>query len=183
MLINELENYEEYPDHLAKIKEIDALTDIQNTWMQKILDMIVDLDSNIFVLTSDENGIKRREGILAITPLDTDTLEERRYRVWLKWYDTWPYTEYDLRDRLSRLCRDGNYELSIDVTGLTVTVKLGLTNKKNYAEMCKLIEELVPLQVVLNPSIIYNKYSQYTSKTHSQLHAYTHLQLREEVIS
>jgi hypothetical protein len=74
---------------------------------------IASLEGNLHILTSDEHGIARREKILGIIPLDTDTLAERAYRVLVKWYDTYPYTRRNLIARLKRLVGDGKFTFDI----------------------------------------------------------------------
>jgi hypothetical protein len=181
MLVTEMENYTQFPDYLLNMPEFEVLQTIQDKWTQKIVDAVESLEDNIFILTSDVDGVKRREGILDITPLDTDTLDERRYRILLQWYDTFPYTEYDLRDRLSRLCPNGDYILNIDLDLQKIEVRLGLSNKKNYAEMLALINELVPLQIIISATIKYNTWSKYASTKWSALASKTWNEIREEI--
>lgn len=178
----QLENIIEYPAHVWNMEEIKALSAVIDKWITADCNELDSMDNNLFVLTSDLAGVKRRENILGISPLDSDTLEERRYKVLLKWYDTYPYTEADLNNRLTRLCTDGNYSLTIDSTAMTLEVKLGLSNKKNFTAMLELLEELVPLHIATTVSLLYNRNSTLSQFTHAQLAAYTHTQLREDVL-
>ena len=83
------------PPHIEALQEIAEVNRITEIQLAKLEECINELRDNLLILTSRESGIARREKILKITPLDTDTLEERRFRVWLNWYDSYPYTEKD----------------------------------------------------------------------------------------
>ena len=169
-----------YPDHIDNIEEMHYIAQVTDEWATKLEKDVQELNDNIMVLTSDEEGCKRREAILGIVPLDTDTLDERRYRILLRWYDTYPYTENDLTERLTRLCPDGEFNLTVDYDQLTVDVKLGLTNKKNFAALKELLEELIPLHVYITTELLYNRWSTFASKTWAQMASKTWKQAKED---
>ena len=79
---------------------------------------------NITILTSQESGIARREEILGIIPKETDSLEDRRVRVHLRWYNMEMYTEKSLREKLDGALGADNYELAIDLEGKLVELKV-----------------------------------------------------------
>lgn len=161
--------------------ELDRVSDIQ---MQKLMQAIEDLDADIHIQTATEAGIARREKILGITPLDTDTLDDRRMRVLGQWYDVFPYTWFDLIRRLNQLGGEDAYEISMDYDTQTLTVLLELTARNQYQSVSKLLEAIVPLWIVLEIGLRYNQYTKYDGKlTHQQMAAYTHQQLRKEVIN
>lgn len=123
-------------------------------------------------------GVQRMEKTLGIVPYDTDTLADRRFR--LKTYSNsdLPYTRRSLERMLSALC-GSDYTLTI--TGYTITIKVGLGVRKQYAEVQKLMDRVIPANMKLNLQLLYNTHQQLGAYTHQQLGAYTHQQLREEV--
>ena len=173
----------EYPEVVTDVKEIKAVHDTTDTAMDKVGTEVDSLYGNLNVLTSDAVGISRREKILGISPLDTDTLAERIYKVWTLWYDTVPYTLYDLKQRLPRLCPDDGYTLTINYNDPSIDFKLGLTNKKNYAAVCALLEQLVPEHVFITTSLLYNTWSLFASKTWGSLESTTWQSMMEDIIS
>lgn len=77
----------------------------------------------------------------------------------------------------------GGYTLDVDVEGFKVTVRLALTEKAAYEEVDGLLERIVPLNMIIDLSLLYNQHDLLASYTHSRLGLYTHDQLRSEDIS
>jgi len=124
-------------------------------------DEIDALEADLHILTSTERGIARREKILKITPLDTDTLEERRYKVLVNWYDTYPYTRRDLVSRLKRLVGEGEFTFNLDTQARTLDIRIKLTSKKDEAVIIKLIDDIVPLDIVLTVKLLYRTWASF----------------------
>ena len=167
------------PDVVLQIKEVKAIYD-----MNEVINPISDaemLDRDLFTGTATEHGIERRERLYGIFPKDTDTLEDRRFRVRTKENDKIPYTIGTLRQRLETLCGKDGYK--IEVTKDTVSVKVDLTRKTMYEDAKGLLEKMVPLNMLLNVSLLYNQYKTFSKYTHEELSKYTYEQLREEVLN
>ena len=176
----QLENIE-YPIHVWNMKEMQAISGIIDEEASKIAALLDEQDANLMVSTSNEEGLSRREKILGITPLDTDTLEERRYKVLINWYDTYPYTQKDLETRLARICTDGKYSLEVNIEEQKVTCLLAVANTKNFVAVEKLLEDLVPLQIVIVVGNLYNKWKKYSNVTWSSLATTTWKSMREDI--
>lgn len=172
----------DYPRVILNIDEIKALYDMEEVIGGKLEDAIDGIEKDIHIATATEEGIKRREKILGIKPLDTDTIEDRRFRVTTKWTDTYPYTLQNLRSRLDDLVGAGNYTLKMDYDSMTMTCRLPLERKEMYSAVVKLIEKIVPLNIILDISVMYNRHSQLVGYTHQQLTGMTHKTIKEETI-
>ena len=101
------------PPVIENIEEIKAIYDAEEKVGQQLENEIRDRDLDTCIRTSTEYGIARREKILKIQPQNTDSLEDRKFRVLTKWYDDCPYTNQDLINRLDNLLGNGNYTLVI----------------------------------------------------------------------
>lgn len=172
----------EYPSIILNIDQIKALYDIEEITGRKIETSIDNLDKDININSSTENGISRRESILGIEPLNTDTLEDRRFRVAIKWNDTYPYTLPNLKKRLNELVGDGNYSLEIDNTIPKMVARIALDRKEMYTAAYEMIEKIVPLNIILDINLMYNTHSDLSRYTHEQLSKMTHTQIKEEVM-
>ena len=116
----------EYPECVLEIDEMNAIFDAEEVVGQKFEDNIADCDSNTSIAGSSETGIKRREKILGINPQDTDSLELRRFRVMMKWYDSYPYTQESLMNKMDILLGNGNYTLAVVPEEMRMICLLGL---------------------------------------------------------
>lgn len=75
----------EYPEAVINIREIKACIDAGDTIGEILERHLEEIDQDITIKTSAESGIKHREKILGIQPLDTASLEDRRLEVLLRW--------------------------------------------------------------------------------------------------
>lgn len=170
------------PIEILDITEIKSLHNSTENEIVKLNNEIKDIDDNILILDSTEKGISRREEILNIKALDTDTMDDRRFRVWLNWYDSYPYTNNDLRTRLDRVLGQGQYVLTVDNMNLEVKCLIELTSKKMENDVRKLLDEIVPMNMKLTVILRYNQWQTFSSKTWSTVNNLTWQNAREEVI-
>lgn len=171
----------EYPDTILNIDEIKSVYDNEEKTGAKLEKDIEDLDADTSIITATTNGISHREEILGIRPQDTETIEERRFQVLLKWTDSFPYTEASLRRKIENLVGKGNYALTIDYENLNLEMLLAL-NERIYSEnILELLQEIVPLNLRIKFEIEFNCYKLLSNYTHKELGQYTQEMLREKV--
>lgn len=168
----------EYPECILDIDEMRAIFDAEEVVGQKFEDNIADCDSNTSIAGSSETGIKRREKILGINPQDTDSLELRRFRVMLKWYDSYPYTQDSLMNKMNDLLGKGNYTLAVVPDEMKMICLLGLKKKDMESEFKKLLEEIVPLNIFLDIGLRYNRWITMHKYTWGEIKKYTWEELR-----
>ncbi|MDE5910260.1 MAG: YmfQ family protein [Lachnospiraceae bacterium] len=104
---------------------------------------------NEFIETADEYGISRFERILKITPLKTDTLEIRRRRVMLRWFDRIPYTLRAFLEELSEICRDSDFSVVKEYLKYKIGITTDLEEAGQVEELDRLIEEMMPCNMVV----------------------------------
>lgn len=163
----------ELPPHLEAIpefSEIDRVSDIQ---MLKFEQALEDLEDDILISTSTEEGIARREKILGITPLDTQSLQLRRDNVLLAWFDIYPYTELDLQRRLDLLCGEGNSSIQYDAATQHMEVPILLVTKERKTAIEEMLERIVPLMITFNVEILYHNWETYKRTTWNTLRTKT----------
>jgi hypothetical protein len=171
------------PGVLREIKEFKALATAENPETIKLWEELENVLDDQFVNESTLNGVKRWEIILGIKALDTDTLDERRFRILSRLNEQLPYTYRNLEDQLSVLCGKDGYKLIIDPNAYALTVKVALTAKKKFSEVGNLLDRVVPCNIVISLLIMYNQHKTLKQFTYKQLSKYTHKQLREDVIT
>lgn len=169
----------ECPEVIENIRDMKVIFDM-NDKINPIPDA-ENLELDLFVKTATLHGIQRRERLYGIVPKDTDTLEERRYRILTRENNQIPYTVRMLRKKLSNLCGEDGYCVLLDHQRLTVKVEL--TKKSMFEDVKKLLEEMVPLNIVLETGLLYNQYSLLERFTYGELENFTYGQLREDVIA
>ena len=173
----------QYPDVVLNIRDVKAAIDAGDTVGDMLDKSLEELNHNITIKDSEESGIRRREKILGINPLDTSGLEDRRFEVLMRWYDTPIYTETTLRNKLDSALGAGNYILTVDLENKTINCAIELTRKLMIKTVQDLFEQMIPLDYVLSITLRYNQYKTLKPFTYGQLKSFTCRSLRNEVIS
>lgn len=137
--------------------------------------------SDMFILYATETGVKRWESMLGITPKDTDTLDERKFRILAKLNQDLPYTMRKLEEALTTICGAGNFSINLQHEKYHIEVKLALTNSNNYDEVVDLLSKMLPANLTQKVQIMHNTHTVIKQLTHADMSAYTHEQLRNEV--
>lgn len=168
-----------WPLVVSEILEYKKIAEAENPEINTVWANHERVLANQFVETLTEEGCARWEKILNITPMGTDTLADRRFRILGRINADLPFTITQLKNMLSTLCGDG-YTVELQNTQYKLIVKLALSVKRQYDEVSKLLENVVPANLIVAIDILWNQYIKLEPLTHEQLEAYTHLQLREE---
>lgn len=170
------------PSILLKTYEFPLLCDTEQREFDRLNTAVDEVLDAQFVSTAGERGIERYEQIFSIVPQDTDTLDERRFRVLAKINAQLPFSIRRLRQQLATLCSDDGYKLELDGDRYTLTVKVALTAKRNQQAVEELLADIVPANMVCTTSLLYNQHADLTRFTHAQLALLTHFEIREEVL-
>lgn len=105
------------------------------------------------------------------------TDENKLFRIRSVLAEKRPYNLGALRTMLKDICGE-NFILT--VSGFSVNVMLGLANADQVNAVTELLERVVPANMAITTGIMYHTHSEYASSNHTELHAYTHTQLREK---
>lgn len=171
------------PTTLHEIKEIVAIANIEKPVLEALWQEIENTLNNQFVVSTNEQGADRYEKMLKLNVPATDTIETRRFRILTRYQEQAPYTYRVLKQLLDSLLGEGQYELKRDVAAKTLSVKIELTVKGMFDAVVIMLERITPQNMALTVQLRYNQHSTLKRYTHAQLAAFTHKQLREEVMS
>lgn len=170
------------PPVLRDYKEYKAIATAINPELNLLWQAIEDALNDQFILDATKNGVERRESILKVIPKGTDTLDERKFRLIARENEKLPYTYRAIQQRLIKLCGQDGYTLTVSNNTFTIKVRVALANKSNYGDVESLIDKMAPENMIIDLSLLYNQHSALANFTHAQLSAYTHEQLRNEVL-
>lgn len=168
------------PDVLTTIREFQAIATAEDPELSDLWIEIEHAFSDQYVDDATQNGVARYESILKIVPKATETLDERKFRILSKYNEQLPYTYRAMLQRLDTLCGPDGYTVELNVPGYTVKVRVRIFAENNLAAVGDMLEGIVPMNMVIDLDLLYNKHSQLAAYTHAQLSAYTHDELRKE---
>lgn len=167
------------PPVLQNFNEFKAIMSNGDAENEELLNNISNLENDQYFLDASEKGVLRYETMLSIAYKATETLEERKFRLFSRYNQQLPYTITSLEKQLTAICGKNSYSLIIDYENLILTVKILLTAKAMYNEVSNYLDNITPLNLIIDLSLLYNQHVTLAKFTHAQLVAYTHSQLRE----
>lgn len=170
------------PPILLKTYEFPLLCETEQLEIDRLHDAADAVLDAQFLSTAGEYAIQRYEKIFGVVPQDTDTLDERRFKVLTRINTQLPFSVRRLRQQLATLCGADGYKLEVSGGKYTLTVKVALTAKRNQQAVEELLADIVPANMVCTTSLLYNQHADLTRFTHAQLALLTHFEIREEVL-
>lgn len=169
------------PPFMQEYHEMKKIMEVEQPEVDNLWGSCTNALDDQFVLSATENGVKRWEKVIGITPKDTDTLDERKFRILSKMNQELPYTITKLKESLNVLCGEGNFSINLQTANYHIEVKLALTNKNNYSDVVDLLSKMIPANLTQWVRIMYNDHNVIGQFTHDELTFYTHEHLRNEV--
>lgn len=166
------------PDFLREFREIKIILAIEQTQAELMDDAKESMFDNNFIETLTVEGCERWENSLEL-PHSNLTLEERRNQILGRFAEQRPYTMRSLKNQLTAICGEEGYtcEMDEDEYILTVRVKMHMNGKYNAVKT--LLDRVVPANVLIDASLLYNTWGQLSGKTWGELSAYTWQEVKE----
>ena len=170
------------PPIIAEIEQFQHLANAVNPELNNLWANYKNIFDNQFISSLDENGCSHWEKLLKITPMGTDTLDDRHFKILARLNENIPYTYRKLENLLTTLCGN-NYTMQLKNDEYKLIVRIALSAQKQFNEVKKLLVKFVPANIIIDLDLLYNQYKNLANKTHDELKIYTHKQLKEEVFN
>ena len=161
------------PPILLKTYEFPLLCETEQPEIDRLHDAADAVLDAQFLSTAGEYAIQRYEKIFGVVPQDTDTLDERRFKVLTRINTQLPFSVRRLRQQLATLCGEDGYKFEVSGGKYTLTVKVALTAK---------LADIVPPNMVCTTSLLYNTWEQIKKLTWGELKKLTWREIKEEVL-
>ena len=171
------------PHIIRDVKEYKSvLNDGEEAEVESLWLSLDDALNDQFIHSATENGVSRWEKLLKISPKATATLDERKFTILSKLNGQLPFTIRRLEEILMEFCGEGNYLIDLDHNNYILNVKLGLSAKSKFDDVTVMLRRIVPANLIINVSIMFNTHRVLSAYTHRKLSEYTHYGLRNEPI-
>lgn len=167
------------PPVLRDVPEFQAINNANDPEISLAWEALDQVMSNQFLSTSDEGSIRVWEKALGLKPKTTDSLEDRRFGLSIRFNNGLPYTYTKMIDLLNQLCGSGNFKTVL--SGYDLVVKVGLSSSGAYESVNTLLQQMVPANINLQVYLMWATHEQLAAYTHEQLSAYTHEQIQKEL--
>lgn len=138
------------PPFMREYLQLKLITDAEDIELQAILEQLVKLNQNQYVLTADHDGLKRFESMLGLYSMPDESLETRRNKILAKWNDELPYTMKALRKQLDIVCGENNYDISTDFRNYQLEIIAHLKQYGEVDEFHHIIDYMMPCNILLS---------------------------------
>lgn len=175
------------PDFMQELKEMKVIMSVEDDFLtideNDSLNLhIKNIFKDQFIETATKDGVKHYEDMLRIVSRETEELDVRRFRVFIRFNEKLPYSVPKLKEQLAVLCGDDGYSVSVDSVRYALTVKIALKSKGMFNEVGAMLERMVPLNMVIDLDLMYNNHLTIGRVRHKDLRKYTQKGLRDEVL-
>lgn len=171
------------PPFVAQFGEISEALKAENPEFNEVNVRIGEILNNEFIETADGFGIARFEKMLGITPYASDTLDDRRFRVFSKFNETTPYTLRSLDNMLKNICGENGYILELIADEYTVKVQIALKVKKQVEIVGEMLARLLPCNMLYSVELLFNTWRLVKNYAWGELNAHSWRNVKEEVLS
>ena len=181
-MYRQLINY--LPDLLKNINEIKLiLNNCEQPEINNLWDNIDDTFNNQFIQSMDINGVKRWEKILKLKPKLDLSLDERKFTILTKINSELPYTIPMLENKLKSLVGKDNYETFLYNNEYRLKVLLNLKAENSFNDVIKLLDEIVPANMIIECVLKYYRYVLAKQYTYDHLSQYTNSEIRNGALN
>ena len=170
------------PPYMQEYKQMQEIMNGEQPEFDLAWEKCADALDDLFIISATEYGVNRWEKMLGITPKDTDTLDERKFRILARLNQELPYTMRKLDECLTVLLGKGNYVIDLQADKYHIEIKLALGNKNNYQEVVDVLKKMIPANLTQWVQIMWNTHRVLGAFPHKELKAFTQWQLRNEVL-
>lgn len=170
------------PKIIENIKEIKIIYELNDKRDEKLNVALKKVENNMTIDTATEELMEKWEAILKINKSDTDTLDERRFRVKSRIFQKLPYTIRGLRNKLDSLCGEDGYILEIDHDTENITCYVQLFQKVKLKEVKSMLDAIIPLNMTIQVKLKYNTWGDMKTTTWKKINKYKWCEVKEVVI-
>lgn len=171
------------PPYMQEYLEIKAIMSAEQPEIDALWSSVEKAFADQFIMDATEYGVMRWESMLNISPKATETLDERKFRILARLNQELPYTLTRLHEILTTLCGANRFVIDLEANKYHITIKLGVGNHNKYAEVENLLYKMLPANLTRAISIMYNTHRAVGLCRHMDLAAFTHEQVRNEVLT
>ncbi len=165
------------PQLLKEIYEFKVLCDSGDKELDLLKENIDNIFKEMFVYTAENEGLTRLEKILNITSSANDDIDFRRFQILTKLNGG----NRNLMKKIEVLVGE-DFTVDYYWSEYRLVVKLPLKNKKYLDAVRAMLDDTVPLNLIIEAVLKYNTYGLIKSKelTYGDLKGRSYKQLREE---
>lgn len=135
------------PRFMQNFSELKEFLRVTNNETDRIRTQIGRIHDEAFIMDCTEYGLRKYENLLHIIPADNESLETRKMRVLMRWYNYAPYAFRVLVNKLNMICGVNNYELQADLENYYFKLLTELGTYGSTDELAYIFESILPQNI------------------------------------
>lgn len=129
--------------NFSELKELMRVTNIESDRIYPLIGKCLD---EAFIEDCSEYGIQKYERCLSLIPDESESLETRKMRVLMHWYNYAPYTFRTLVNKLNMICGVNNYDIDADMENYRISISI--YGRADVLEVERYIDGILPQNIV-----------------------------------
>lgn len=167
-------------EKILEIEEIKKIYELNDNQEEELGGEIKKIEKDMQLSTMSLEQCKKWEKDMNLLSQDDDTIEEKRLKISAVENETTPYTLRSLKKRIEATI--GKNRINLKIKDKTLYARIALKSKKSLEFVQNLLEEIVPLNMMISTDVMWNSNSDLRKMTHKEMSQFKQLQLREEVL-
>lgn len=167
------------PWFMQKYREMKLICDEEQKQTDSIWQEVEKIWDNQFIVSADEETIKKWEHMLGVMVENTWTLQDRKNKILSIITEQRPYTDETLDIMLKTIFGENNYQVEY-TEPFKMLISVSFDSKNEIKNVEKMLDRILPANLIWEVDIFHNKYSLLQQYTHNQLASYTHEEMRDK---
>lgn len=174
---DELKSYQ--PDYYSDVDEMDAILDTEGTEFEEYIIERDRTQDNLYITSSDNEGLSRWETILGIIPLPTATLSDRAAVIISFLRGVEKLSASSIENITLAYAPSGSNVTFDGVNSEIVITFIDVGIPANVDALQAYLSERKPAHIGIDYIFVFNTYDDLAAFTYDELSAYTYDELRE----
>jgi len=147
-MIREVDLIPYLPPRMQEYYELQKIMAAENPEFQQLWNVNEQIRKDLFILTAEEQGLRRLENIMGLFPSEDDTFESRRMRILTRWNDSLPYSFRYLIGMLE-VITGGNYEIINHFNEYEMEIITHIGTRGGVDDLQHLFRTVIPANMVV----------------------------------
>lgn len=173
-MIREVNLLGHLPLYIQEYREIQGIMNAEQPEVQSLEDASETIKNNMFIIYTDEDGIKRYEKMFGLTPSKNDSLYNRQMNVLAQYTNTVIYTRNGLIERLNMICGVNNYTLKLIPDKYIIEIELYPRIENLIGTVNSIIMNMIPANMIWTCVIKCNRHEMLSKYPIYLLQQFTH---------
>lgn len=136
------------PSVMKRYSEMQKIMDTENPEFNLLWDADELIRQNLYIVTAQEEGLRRYEKILGVNPSPDDDFETRRIRIITRWNDFRPYTMRYLMGLLTVLT-NGKFRINTNFSEYEIEIVVTLLSNGAVDELGYVFKHIIPCNLTI----------------------------------